>query len=224
MPDKTDPLSRSLTNERARLLIFGNDLTSDGLPTNWKSWASPSPRLEIDRRVQDLIDRFHKPNSKFQLWLDPSQAEWIGIKPYCPFLAARIYLLQSVETANHLVEISKKASKKVVKLKRLQNDIRLLVARSTRLLKRHDYTVFDNYFNLDGSSFDHDAYSFRATLGQVFFRDLENLLPQTNNILGNLKKHARGAGTPDAAWKAWRYMATSLCGRHGAWLETAYGS
>ena len=175
----------------------------------------PSLKLDIDNEVQNLIDRRNNKNAKIRLAMDvPVLRRIIRMledEPTpCPFFAARHLLWRSLTEANRVLAVSETAQKRTIQIEELVAAVDGL-RRKIEAVEQFDIvTLFDNPYNLDGSTFDADESSRRMIFGLSNDRDLGRLLPELRNCLGNLRK--------DAATEIERLSPTS--NRGDIWRQT----
>lgn len=155
----------------------------------------PSFELDFDKEIQKLIDRRTNKNAKIQLAMDEAAIRRMFAlsddnSELCPFFVARHLLWRSLVEANRVLASASAAQKRVVEIDNLRSTASTL-RRKIRALSDFDLRkLFDNPYNLDGSSFEADELTMNLIIIESLNGDLERLLPELSNCLGNLDKYS----------------------------------
>jgi hypothetical protein len=181
---------QSLSSEDAWRWLFGVEEYCGLSPEE-----RPSLKLDIDSEVQNLIDRQNSKNAKIRLAMDmPALRHIIRMhedEPTpCPFFAARHLLWRSLTEANRVLAVSETAQKRTIKIEELVSAVDALRRKIESVDDIDIVSLFDNPYNLDGSTFDADDLTRRIIFAESHNRDLERLLPELHYCLGNLRKDA----------------------------------
>jgi hypothetical protein len=181
---------QSLSEEDAYCWLFGVGKYL-GTPPNER----PTLRLDIDDEIQKLIDRRTNKNAKIRLTMDVPAIRRIMFlleddPSPCPFFAARHLLWRSLTEANRVLAVSEAAQKRTIQIQELVTAVDGL-RRKIEAVDKFDITaLFDNPYNLDGSTFEADEFTQRMVLAASHSRDLQRLLPELHHYLGNLRRDA----------------------------------
>jgi hypothetical protein len=181
---------QSLSTEDAWRWLFGVEEYCGLSPEQ-----RPSLKLDIDNEVQNLIDRQNNKNAKIRLAMDtPALRRIIHMhedEPTpCPFFAARHLLWRSLTEANRVLAVSETAQKRTIQIEELVAAVDGLRRKIESVDDIDIVSLFDNPYNLDGSTFEADDLTRRIISAESHNRDLERLLPELHHCLGNLRKDA----------------------------------
>jgi hypothetical protein len=190
----TDALSekqiQKLSGEDAWRWLFGVDQYEQPAPR-----CRPPRELEINREIQGLINRQGSKTKKICLNMDRSTiANMLFLvdenDEVCPFFVGRYLLWRSLIEANRVLAVSETAQKRTTQIEELASAVDAL-RRRIRAVAEFDLSdLFDNPYNLDGSTFEADEFSQRKMFVEIKNRDLERLLPELDHCLRNLRKDA----------------------------------
>ncbi|MCP1783871.1 hypothetical protein [Bradyrhizobium japonicum] len=180
---------QSLSGEDAWRWLFGVDQYEGLGPCR-----RPPRELEIDTEIQDLIDRQASKNKKICLNMDRSTIAGmfflIDEDDLCPFFAGRHLLWRSLVEANRVLAVSETAQKRTSQIEELVSALDGLRRKIEAVDKFDIVSLFDNPYNLDGSTFEADELTQRMVLVENHKRDLGDVLPRLHYGLGNLQKDA----------------------------------
>jgi hypothetical protein len=155
----------------------------------------PSLELKIDEEIQNLINRRKNKNSKIRLSMDDAAIRRMFSlasdgPELCPFFASRHLLWRSLMEANRILATASVAQKRVDQIERMKSAADILRGKMDTLAGFDIRALFDNPYNLDGSSFEVDEHSKQMIGANSLAEDLERLFPELYNYLGNLSKDA----------------------------------
>ena len=180
---------QGLSGEDAWRWLFGVDQYEGLGPCR-----RPPRELEIDTEIQDLIDRQASRNKKICLNMDrttiASMLFLIDEDDLCPFFAGRHLLWRSLVEANRVLAVSETAQRRRIQIEELVSALDGLRRKIEAVDKFDIVPLFDNPYNLDGSTFEADELTQRMVLIENHKRDLGDVLPRLHYGLGNLKKDA----------------------------------
>jgi hypothetical protein len=178
---------RNLSGEAAWCWLFGTD-EYEQLPPSCR----PPREVDLDREIQILVDRQNSKTAKIRLNMDRSTIAamlfLVDEEDLNPFFAGRHLLWRSLTEANRVLAVSETAQKRASQIEELVSAVDILRRRIEAIDKVDIVSLFDNPFNLDGSTFEADDLARRIIFAESHKRDLERLLPELHHCLGNLRK------------------------------------
>lgn len=156
----------------------------------------PALELDIDSEIQRLLDRRSNKNAKIRLTMDvPTIRRTIRLleddPSPSPFFAGRHLLWRSLVAANRVLAISETAQKRAMQIEELTTAADALRRKIEAIDKFDIVSLFDNPYNLDGSTFEADDFTQRMMFAEIHNRDLERLLTELHYCLGNLRRDAQ---------------------------------
>lgn len=155
----------------------------------------PSLELDFDKEIQKLIDRRANKNAKIRLDIDEAAIRRMFALPdsgskLCPFFVARHLLWRSLVEANRVLASASTAQKRVVEIENMRSVASSLRRKIHTLAEFNLRKLFENPYNLDGSSFEADELTMNLIIMESLNGDLERLLPELSNCLSNLDNYS----------------------------------
>jgi hypothetical protein len=157
--------------------------------------SRPPRELDIDREIQGLINRQGSKTKKIYLNMDrPTIASMLFLidedDEVSPFFVGRHLLWRSLVEANRVLAVSETAQKRTMQIEELASAVDALRRKIGAVAEFDIRNLFDNPYNLDGSTFEADDFTQRMVLVESRNRDLERLIPELDYCLSNLRKDA----------------------------------
>ncbi|WP_024340656.1 hypothetical protein [Bradyrhizobium japonicum] len=178
---------QGLSSEDAWCWLFGVEEYEKLAPR-----CRPPRVLDIDREIQGLIARQNRKTAKIRLNMDRSTIAnmlfLIDDDDLDPFFAGRHLLWRSLVAANRVLAVSETAQKQTMRIEELTAAADALQRKIETIDKLDIVSLFDNPYNLDGSTFEADDFTQRMMFAEIHNRELKPLLSELHYRLGNLRR------------------------------------